>query len=316
MLFSVITAAFNRSHTLPALFHSLQRQQTELEWIVVDDGSTDGTKDLINDMAATADFRVSYLSQPNSGKHVAMNRGIAAARGEFAALADSDDTLLDGALPALHTAWGQIPPKNRDRYVGVTGRCTTGAEVLGSPIPGGHLDASWQEAQYRHRLRGERWGMQRLDVLLRHPFPERPDQRFVAEGAVWRAIGRNYLTRYIETPVRFYRTTGADQLTRKPFREVAAGQREWHLSVLREDIEFCGDAPDLVAASALHYTRASLHEGVPLRRQLSALGERRARVLCAGLLPAGVMFYLRDRLRARRTSRTSTSGPVPENPGT
>lgn len=296
MLFSVVTATFNRAHTLPTLFRSLQAQQEELEWIVVDDGSTDGTESLIRDMSATADFPVTFLAQRNSGKHVALNRGIAAACGEFAALADSDDALLDGALQTLHRAWREIPPTTRDRFVGVTGRCRTESEVLGTSFVGGHLDATYQDAHYRYRLRDEWWGMQRLHVLRRHPFPE---QRHVVEGAVWRAIGKNYLTRYIDTPVRFYRTTGGDQLTHKPFKEVAAGIRESHRLTLQEDLKYWKYARAMFAVSAVHYTRAGLHENISVPRQLSALTDRRAQLLCAALLPAGALVYLRDRLRAR-----------------
>ncbi len=287
MLFSVITPTRDRAHTLPDLYASLRDQDADLEWIVVDDGSVDGTRDLVLGLAAP--FPVRYLRQEPRGKHAAVNRGVAAARGVFAALADSDDLLLPGALTALHAACPDSP-----MFAGVTGRCVTErGEVLGT---GGPVDCTWAQARYRHRLTGERWGVQRLEVLRRHPFPE---GGFVPESAVWRAIGRDHLTRYVDTPVRLYRTGGTDTLSRRPFPDVAAGLREEHLRVLRDDIGHWAWNRPAFLRSALHYARAGLHAGPGAAGQWRDLENPRARLLYAAALGPAALLYARDRSRLR-----------------
>lgn len=87
---SVILPTYNRAHTLATAIESVLAQTYEnLELIVVDDGSTDGTPDLIGTID---DPRLIYLHyQPNRGAAHARNVGLGAARGEFVAFQDSDD---------------------------------------------------------------------------------------------------------------------------------------------------------------------------------------------------------------------------------
>jgi glycosyltransferase involved in cell wall biosynthesis len=90
--FSVIVPAFNAAATVSAAVHSaLSQTRTDLEVIVVDDGSADGTPDVVKRIA---DPRVSVLSQPNRGPSAARNTGAAAARGAYLSFLDSDDLWL------------------------------------------------------------------------------------------------------------------------------------------------------------------------------------------------------------------------------
>jgi glycosyltransferase involved in cell wall biosynthesis len=95
MSISVIIPSHNRAHTLPRALDSVFAQKlTPLEVIVVDDGSDDGTKTLIE----TNYPQVIYLSQPNSGVSQARNTGIMYANGDWLALLDSDDAWLPDKL--------------------------------------------------------------------------------------------------------------------------------------------------------------------------------------------------------------------------
>jgi hypothetical protein len=99
---SVILPAWNAAGTIGrALDSALSARLAEVECVVVDDGSTDGTADIVAGRAAT-DSRVVLLREPtNSGPSAARNRGLDAARGEWLTFLDSDDVLLPGGLDAL-----------------------------------------------------------------------------------------------------------------------------------------------------------------------------------------------------------------------
>ncbi|MBK5225505.1 MAG: glycosyltransferase family 2 protein [Thermoleophilia bacterium] len=91
---SIITPAYNRARLLTRVWHGISDQETELEWIVVDDGSTDDTG---NVMAGIDDQRVIYLKHDeNRGVNAARNTGSAAARGRYVIFLDSDDELVCG----------------------------------------------------------------------------------------------------------------------------------------------------------------------------------------------------------------------------
>ena len=94
-LVSVIIPTYNRASLLPAAIASVLGQTySNVELIVVDDGSTDGTQHLLEGYGD----RLRWISQPNAGPAVARNRGLSIARGDILAFLDSDDQWLPTKL--------------------------------------------------------------------------------------------------------------------------------------------------------------------------------------------------------------------------
>ena len=107
--FSVVMPAFDAASTIGAAVNSVLRQtRDDLELIVVDDGSRDGTADVVRN-AMAADGRVRLLGQPNRGPAAARNAGIAAARGGLVSMIDSDDLWLSEYLEQMDAALAQAP---------------------------------------------------------------------------------------------------------------------------------------------------------------------------------------------------------------
>jgi glycosyltransferase involved in cell wall biosynthesis len=97
----VFTPTYNPAHTLHRVFTSLCEQTfPEFEWLLVDDGSTDNIKEMIETWAKMADFPIRYFWQKNSGKHIAYNLGIREAHGQMFAVLDSDNAIVPNALQA------------------------------------------------------------------------------------------------------------------------------------------------------------------------------------------------------------------------
>jgi glycosyltransferase involved in cell wall biosynthesis len=100
-LFSIITPLFNKEDYFPATIHSVLSQTfQDWEWIIVDDGSTDGGLAMARDTTA-ADARVRVFSQSNAGPCSARNRGIIKAVGEWLLFLDADDLLDPDYLAQL-----------------------------------------------------------------------------------------------------------------------------------------------------------------------------------------------------------------------
>jgi GT2 family glycosyltransferase len=105
--FSVVMAAFNAAGTVRSAIGSVLAQTNpDLELIVVDDGSTDGTAEAV---AGVDDPRVRYVAQANRGPAAARNTGIAQARGEYVAFLDSDDLFLPSYLERSEAALRAVP---------------------------------------------------------------------------------------------------------------------------------------------------------------------------------------------------------------
>ena len=107
-IFSIITPTFNRGSLLPKIWESLKNQTfQDFEWIIIDDGSTDNTKEIVNSFN---DSRLVFekFSQ-NRGVNAARNKGLDLARGKYVFYVDSDDLLLPNALEIFLKLWNEVP---------------------------------------------------------------------------------------------------------------------------------------------------------------------------------------------------------------
>ncbi len=92
---SIILPTYNRKTFLPEAIEAIRSQElADWELIVVDDGSTDGTSEVIDGMVAAIPQTVKYISQENQGAYGARNTGLDHAAGRFIAFYDSDDIWL------------------------------------------------------------------------------------------------------------------------------------------------------------------------------------------------------------------------------
>lgn len=311
---SIVTPTYNRAHALADAYRSLLDQRLSLEWIVVDDGSSDQSLELIEKLSSGAPFPVRYMRQEHAGKHVAINRGVAAARGELVGLLDSDDMLTSCALDRLVDHWRSLP--DRDHFVGVTGLdIDEEGKVIGDLFRADVIDASWQEMIYHYRVTGDKWGLQRADVLRANPFPA--SSGFVIEGTVWRKIGLNYRTRYVNDVVLRVRRSGSDRLSCRPFSTLAPAISAYSRDTLTEDIAWFPSDPLKFITAAIYFSRALFHQNVPLKNQPARLSRWRARTLWAVGSPLGWVLYRRDCGRDRRTAqrvRRSQLASAPRTP--
>lgn len=129
-LFSVIIPTYNREEYVGSTLDSLIAQECDdWELIVVDDGSNDGTLEVVGDYAARLPGRVSILQQDHSGCAAARNRGAEAATGEYLAFLDSDDLWFPWSLRVLAE---QIEQNDRPAMVAITLHTFTEESEVGS----------------------------------------------------------------------------------------------------------------------------------------------------------------------------------------
>ncbi|MHB8724069.1 MAG: glycosyltransferase family A protein [Casimicrobiaceae bacterium] len=201
--FTVFTATYNRAHTLRRVYESLLLQtMQDFEWLIVDDGSTDGTEARVQEMMGEARLTIRYIKKTNGGVHTAHNVAIREANGELFLRLDSDDACVPKALETLREKWLEIPENLRDQYSGISCLCMqSSGETVGDVYPANQWDSDYVVLE---SLRGEKWGFHRLDLLRKHPFPEFAGERFCPEGLVWARLHDKYKTRCFNIPLRVY----------------------------------------------------------------------------------------------------------------
>lgn len=295
--FTVFTPTLNRANTLPRVYKSLNAQTfRDFEWLIVDDGSTDGTQLLVQKWREEANFVIRYMRQERCGKHIATNRAVDSARGKLFLTLDSDDECVPQALDRFLYHWGSIPPNDREAFSAVTGLCLDQeGRLVGKKFPRDVIDSNSSEIRYRYKVYGEKWGFQRTDVLREFPFSEEVRGVYVPEGIVWSAISQCYKTRYVNEALRIYWIDQPSMTHGRAPGFNAIGGVMQHLATLNTELRYFRYAPVSFLKSAVHYVRFSLHTGRSFIEQRKKLDKKFARFLWWLALPIGVTCYHRDR---------------------
>lgn len=201
---SIITPTHNRATLLPRLFRSLKTQTNkDLEWIVVDDGSTDNTQEVVSSFKVENgdSFPITYIWKKNGGKHTALNRGVRAAQGSLTMIADDDDLLPPDAIDIIKQSWADV--ESQAFVGGIAGldvNKRTGY-IIGSGLSREHILCNAIDIRYRHHVTGDLKEVFRTDVLKDFPFPEVAGEMFCPEQLVWFRIAQKYSFYYINRPI-------------------------------------------------------------------------------------------------------------------
>jgi glycosyltransferase involved in cell wall biosynthesis len=292
---TVLTPTYNRANTLPRTFEGLLHQTfRDFEWLIIDDGSSDGTDALVKDMIARAPFPVRYQWQRNEGKHMAVNNGVRMATGEFLVIVDSDDWLLADGLHTLCSAWHTIPePRN---YAEVRALCVdpTG-NLAGGTFPSHPFDSDSFDLRFKHGITGDSVGMWRTDVLREFPFPDGFSGTLVLESLIYHRIATKYKTRGINAVVggKEYQQDGLSATNPKRVLEQAGALRLYNKEIvhMRRPLPIW-----LSLRTYILWLRFSMISRASLIGEMRDAPDRRLFVVA---LPVAAMLASRDLLRAR-----------------
>ncbi len=306
IILTVCTPTYNRGPSLARVWESLCAQTWRgFEWVVVDDGSTDGTRELVAEWAKTASFPVRYFWQKNQHKKVAVNLGVQEAKGELFMVFDSDDSCPADAFARLMQLWMAIPEGERSGFVGVTGLCCdVDGNVVGDRFPcPDYIDSTGSEIMHRYRVHGEKWGLVRTDVLRQYHYPD-DVFGYVPESYVWRQIEQRYKTRFVNQVLRtYYRDLDDSLMTsgkRAPWVD-SDGCTLGFAMDLRVGIQWLRYDFIGLAKLAANLVRQALHSTLPIPRLLDETWTRQpwlARLLLIAAAPIGFAAWCKDRWKA------------------
>lgn len=195
LFLSIITPSFNRGNLLPECFRSLCKQSYKnFEWIIVDDGSTDNTSEIVRTFRSD-DFPVVYLKKENGGKHTALNTAMEHLRGQYVLILDSDDKLTDNAVEAIKKHWCKY---ENNQNVGIL-TFLKGHHIDDPLCTVADFDTPVDIMRYRRTvLHGsDCCEVIRADLFCKYPFPVFEGERFIAECALWNRVAQTHKCVYI-----------------------------------------------------------------------------------------------------------------------
>ncbi len=228
MEITIFTPTYNRAYIIKSLYDSLKKQTfRDFEWIVIDDGSTDNTQQLFDEIKNDAhDFPITYLRTENQGKHCAVNRAVGLASGRLFFIVDSDDSLPNNSLETIEKYENSISSEERELFAGIAGlRGAKDGSILGTTFEGDYLDITYLEAPSKN-IYGDKAEVYYTEILKKYPFPQFENEIFIPESTVWNVIAADgYKLRYFNTIVYFgaYLEDGLTFQGREKYKHIPKG---------------------------------------------------------------------------------------------
>lgn len=209
---TVFTPTYNRGYCIKRVFDSLCCQTySYFEWIIVDDGSTDNTCDIVESFKKEANFNIRYYKQKNSGKHIAINFAAHHATYPWFFIVDSDDYLKPDALYWLAFYAKQI--EQSVNFAGVVGlRCDSKDNIWIKKdkinkryqdfLNREYIDANSETYRLRYKIIGDRAEMIKTEILLKYPFPSFENEKFMPESVLWDRLSQDgYMFRWFNKKI-------------------------------------------------------------------------------------------------------------------
>jgi glycosyltransferase involved in cell wall biosynthesis len=192
MLITVVTPTYNRSLELKQLYHSLCKQTySDFEWLVIDDGSADDTKNVVEQFVSANKIKIRYLYKENGGKHTALNVAFRVVSTELLFIVDSDDILTEDAVQCICNDWEQVKNKNLCGISYLRGYSSD--KVIGDLYP--YADKSidnFINLRFNNGINGDKAEVWVTKYLRDYRYPEYEGEKFISESVAWIHVSRNY----------------------------------------------------------------------------------------------------------------------------
>ena len=189
---TVFTPAYNRAHTLGRTYSSLCRQSCkDFVWLIIDDGSSDQTKDLVeNWKKEDCGFEIKYIYKENGGMHTAHNAAYAIIDTELNVCIDSDDALAENAVQKIKEKWEAVSQKE---YAGIIGLdADFNNNVIGNKFPD-EVQETTVSGYYAAGGTGDKKLVYRTEVIRAYPpYPVFKGEKYVALAYKYRLIDQDY----------------------------------------------------------------------------------------------------------------------------
>ena len=193
-LITIFTPTYNRAYTLPKLYESLKTQTNQnFDWVIVDDGSTDDTEVLIKSFIDEEIIKITYVRQKNQGKHIAINTGVALAKGDFFIVIDSDDYLLENCIETCYALIERVKEENIAGFTFI--RFTEDIQYDTTK----YNNKMWfydEEGEFHWEHWGEMAFCYKTEIAQKYAFPQFEGEKFCPESLVHRRIGKRYRVLY------------------------------------------------------------------------------------------------------------------------
>lgn len=187
-LITIFTATYNRAELLKEVYESIVTQNDpDIEWVIMDDGSSDGTGKEIEQWISDNKITIKYYYQKNQGRFAAYNNARQYFDGELMLTVDSDNILLPGVTKNIRAIWGKI---DRSKYSGIIAymQKEKSEDIEGTEFPQ-HINAERIYVLYdKYHISGDKFLAFRTDLVKKYAYPVFEGEKFGGDSIVFNAM--------------------------------------------------------------------------------------------------------------------------------
>ncbi len=283
-LLTIFTTTFNRAYCLQQLYDSLLLQKsTNFKWLIIDDGSSDNTKELIEKWQSESRVEIIYIHQSNQGMHVGHNTAYENIDTELNVCIDSDDYIVEDAVQQICDKWAICSLD--DNIAGIVGLDVfKSGKIVGKGFPTDLKTSTLQDIYFKHNCVGDKKLVLRTDIVLKYPrYPIFAGEKFVPLGILYLMIDQDYKLSCLNSPlcVVEYLEDGSTMNIYKQYKRHPKGFRHSRFV----ELKYLNIAGELIKKT-LHLISSTLFIG-----DFAFFKGNPRKILTALCLPLGFLFH-------------------------
>lgn len=191
MKISVITPTYNRKDTLGKLYNSILNNlqcDIEIEWLIMDDGSTDGTEEYIQKFKEEKKFCIKYYKQENQGKMKAINNLVPYADSDFLVECDSDDYFTENAFKTIKN--NCILKEKIYAYVFL--KSNEKNEIIGNEFKSNNFKSKMFDLYYKQGINGDKALVYNTKIRKQYKYKIEEGENFSTEARLHHEMDGKY----------------------------------------------------------------------------------------------------------------------------
>lgn len=191
-ILTIFTPTYNRAYILKRCYEGLKNQTCkDFEWLIIDDGSTDNTKEMVEDwINENKDFTIRYIFQENQGMHGAHNTAYQNINTELNVCIDSDDYMVEDAVKKICDFWNE---NKSEQIAGIVGLdAYKNKEIIGSMFPKELKKAKLFDLYHKYGVVGDKKIVYRSSLTKQYPYPIFEGEKYVGLAYKYYKIDEKY----------------------------------------------------------------------------------------------------------------------------
>lgn len=280
---TIFTPTYNRAYCLTNCYESLKRQTCKnFIWLIIDDGSSDNTKELVDSWIAEKYIKIMYHWQQNQGMHGAHNTAYEMIDTELNICIDSDDYMPDDAVEKILSFWSRY---GNDEVSGIIGLdLYTNGQIIGSKLPENLKYSTLFNLYNKHGITGDKKLVYRTELTKKYPYPIFKNEKYVGLAYKYYMLDQQYEMLLMNEPLCYveYMPDGSSMNMLNQYRKNPRGFAFYRKELMK--LPFTNRV--FKYRQAVHYVSSSF---IAKNKRFMQESPCKGLTICA--LPLGVILY-------------------------